>query len=67
MTYVHNNGKGWAVFKDNPGHPCQRPWAYISESDEWSLVATTYFKTRSEALAIKEAIDVFDGTRDGER
>lgn len=46
--YIHNNGKGWAVFKKNPGH--HRDFAYCD--GEWSLAVATYHKTKEEAEAV---------------
>jgi hypothetical protein len=50
--YIYNNGNGWAVFKKNPTHKHQRPFAYVDCGNgkwEWSLVVATYYKTREEA------------------
>jgi hypothetical protein len=54
--YISNNGNGWAVFKENPTHKHKRPWAYIAESKEWSLVMATYYRTREEAQKLLESL-----------
>ncbi len=58
MIYIHNNGKGWAVFKHNPKHPCNRPYAHIECTNEWSLISATYYETKLEAQRMLEKIQV---------
>jgi hypothetical protein len=55
--YVHNNGKGWAVFRENPAHPHQRPFAWLAETREWSLVSATYYPTRREAVCVMKWLE----------
>lgn len=48
--YVHNNGKGWAVFlKNTTGEYTHRDFGYVAEAEQWSLGWATYFDSRVEA------------------
>lgn len=51
--YVDNNGKGWAVFKKNPGHHKDYAWC----NGEWSLGVADYFEDRDKAEALKADIE----------
>lgn len=54
--YIHNNGKGWAVFKkNNTGKNAHRDFAW--DGRNWSLSVARYFDDKAEAIRFMEILE----------